>query len=130
MSRRVRLGVAARFGIGAVLLIGVLFLAVFPTRTYLDQRESIDDAHERLSVLREQNEKMEQRIRSLQTPDEIERIARQEYNLAKPGEEVYVIIPSPLESLRRSGVHQEVVSALRDAWGVETSGDPEGEGSE
>ncbi len=122
MSRRVRLGAAARFGIGAVLLIGVLFLGVFPTRTFLDQRESIAEAQKRLSVLREQNEKMEKRIHSLQTPDEIERIARQEYNLAKPGEDVYVIIPSPLESLRRSGVHQETVDALRDAWGVEVPG--------
>lgn len=118
MSRRARLGAAARFGIAAVLLALVLFLAVFPTRTYLDQRESIADAQERLSVLREQNEKMRGRIRSLQTPEEIERIARQEFNLAKPGEEVYVIIPSPLEMLRRSGTHEEVMGVLRDAWGA------------
>lgn len=104
--------------IGAVLLIGVLFAAVFPTRTYLEQRRSITTAQERLDVLRGENERMRRRIIGLSTPSEVERIAREEYNLAKPGEEVFVIIPSDMEAVRRRGAAAEVVGAIREGWGL------------
>ena len=115
--RRPRLGALARLVVAASLLIGVLFLAVFPTRAVLDQREAISQVDERIEVLREENERMRARIRGLSDPEAIERIAREQYNLARPGEEVFVIIPSEMEALRRSGVTDTVVSVIRDAWG-------------
>lgn len=116
---RTPLGALARLVVGAVLLVGVLFVAVFPTRTYLDQREAIDTVQERLGVLHSENGRMRERIAALSTPQEVERIAREEYNLAKPGEEVFVIIPSETEAMRRSGGPQAVMNAIRDAWGFE-----------
>lgn len=113
-----RLGAAARIVVGVLLLAGVLFLGVFPTRTYLDQRESIDNARDRRSVLRTENDRLRERIESLRSEEVIERIAREQYNLAKPGEEVYVVIPSAMESVRRYGGPDQVVDAIRRAWGV------------
>lgn len=118
MTRRARLGATARFALGVILLVVVLFLAVFPTRTYLDQQDAIGNAGDRLSVLSKENDRLRQRIERLQSPDEIERIAREEYNLARRGEEVFVIIPSPLEAVRRHGRAQQAITTIRDAWGL------------
>ena len=78
-----------------VLSSGVLFLGVFPTRTYLNQRRSTSTAEAQLSELQASNAQMQQRVDTLQTDAEIERIAREQYGLAKPGEEVYHVLPPP-----------------------------------
>lgn len=84
---------------GGVVLCGVLAVAVFPTSTYLDQRSDTAEAEQRLEVLRTQNEAYEEQIDRLQTAEEIERIAREQYNLVFPGEEAYAILPAPLPAL-------------------------------
>jgi len=78
-----------------VLSCGVLFLGVFPTRTYLNQRQSTAQAETRLAELQASNEEAQRRVETLQTDAEIERIAREQYGLAKPGEEVYQVLPPP-----------------------------------
>ena len=77
-----------------VLFLGVLFVFVFPTRTYLSQRATIARAEEQLDVLQHENDMLEERIGDLNTDAEIERIAREQYNLVRPGEEAYAILPS------------------------------------
>jgi cell division protein FtsL len=79
----------------AVLVSGVLFLGVFPTRTYLNQRRSIAEAEARLDQLQSANADLQQQRDRLQSDEEIERIARAQYGLAKPGEEVYHLLPPP-----------------------------------
>jgi cell division protein FtsB len=81
--------------LAAVVFVGVLFAAVFPTRTFLAQRASISHAEKQLEVLGQQNADLEQRARELQTDAEIERLAREQYNLVKPGEEAYAVLPPP-----------------------------------
>lgn len=83
--------------LGSVVLVGVLFTAVFPTRTYLAQRASISRAEEQLAVLGEQNAALQARAEELQSDAEIERLAREQYNLVKPGEEAYAVLPPPAE---------------------------------
>ncbi|HUF34175.1 MAG TPA: septum formation initiator family protein [Acidimicrobiales bacterium] len=78
-----------------VVLVAVLFVGVFPTRTYLAQRASTGAAQEKLEVLREQNELLEARARQLHDHAEIERLARERYNLVRPGEEAYAVLPPP-----------------------------------
>ena len=95
------------FGGGAALL-GVLAVAVFPTSTYLDQRADTAEAQERLEVLRDQNAAYEARIERLQTVEEIERLAREQYNLVFPGEEAYGLLPAP-----------PTPPAVPDAWPFE-----------
>lgn len=81
--------------IALVVLVGVLFLGVFPTRTYLAQRRGLAAAHQRVEVLAAQNRALEARKQKLETDAEIERIAREQYSLVRPGEEAYAILPAP-----------------------------------
>jgi cell division protein FtsB len=78
-----------------VVLIGVLFVAVFPTRTWWTQRSETVGAVEQLQVLEQENQRLEQRVHALQSDDEIERLAREQYNLVRPGEEAYALLPAP-----------------------------------
>jgi cell division protein FtsB len=78
-----------------IALIGVLFVAVFPTRTWLAQRRERTEALEQLHVLDEQNQVLASRVEALRSDDEIERLAREQYNLVKPGEEAYALLPPP-----------------------------------
>ncbi|CAN5856726.1 hypothetical protein BH24ACT3_BH24ACT3_09220 [soil metagenome] len=79
----------------SVVLIGVLFLGVYPTRTYLAQRASASAATEQLGVLERQNDELAQRITALRTDAEVERLAREQFNLVDPGEEAFVVLPPP-----------------------------------
>ena len=74
-------------------------IGLFPTQTFLDQRADTREAQERLDVLRAQNESFEDRIERLETNAEIERLAREQYNLVYPGEEAYAVLPVPLPPL-------------------------------
>jgi cell division protein FtsB len=78
-----------------VLFLGGLLGGVFPTRTWLAQRAATEGAEEQLAVLREQNEALEERARLLHSDAEIERLARDQYNLVRPGEEAYAVLPPP-----------------------------------
>ena len=98
--------------------VGVLFLAVFPSRTFLAQRASISRAHQQLEVLGEQNRLLEERARLLRDDEEIERLAREEYHLVRPGEEAYVVLPSPEEVAAEpsEAPPPEDGNALQRAW--------------
>ena len=74
-------------------LVGVLFIAVFPTRAYVAQQRQRREVAARVRSLAEENRALADRQARLQTDEEIERLARQHYNLVRPGEEVFAIIP-------------------------------------
>ena len=88
--------------LSTLVLVAVLFVAVFPTRTWLAQRGDRDTAARQLSVLRAQNAVLEQRVAALRTDAEIERLARKEYHLVRPGEEAYAVLPPPAPAPRAS----------------------------
>ena len=79
--------------LGAVVLVAVLFVGVFPTRTYLAQRAAVARAEEQLRVITAENERLDDRIDALETPEEIERLAREQFELVMPGERPYVVVP-------------------------------------
>jgi len=79
----------------AVICVGLLFAFVYPTRTLLDQRNQMNRANEQLNVLEQQNAKLEQEAKQLNSDAEIERLAREGYGLVKPGERAFVIVPTP-----------------------------------
>jgi hypothetical protein len=94
-----RVGRILGYAGGGVAVLGALAIGLFPTQTFLDQRSSTAEAQQRLAVLRAQNEAFEDRLHRLRSDDEIERLAREQYNLAFPGEEAYAVLPAPLPSL-------------------------------
>jgi len=77
----------------AVVVAGTLGLAVFPARTYIAQRRGLIATEQRVRVLTQQNRELSSRVEKLNTDAEIERLARQQYNLVRPGEEAYAILP-------------------------------------
>jgi cell division protein FtsB len=77
----------------AVALAGVLFLFVFPTSSWLAQRRERQQVASDLRTMAANNQTLERRVRQLRTPKEIERIARAKYNLVRPGEEAFAILP-------------------------------------
>ncbi len=77
----------------ALLMVAAMFVGVFPTRSYLRQRRERAAVSAQLSELREQNAKLAAEKRRLQSNAEIERIARDRYNLVMPGEKAYAVVP-------------------------------------
>ena len=85
--------------VASVLCVGVLFVAVFPTRSYLAQRASVHQAQRRIDAIDRENQRLQRQARRLTTPDEIERLARAQYGLVRPGEQAYAILPAPKASI-------------------------------
>jgi cell division protein FtsB len=85
----------ARIVVASVIFIGILFGAVYPTRTYLAQQRDLKAAHHKLELFKQQNGRLEAEAKRLESDEEIERIARARFNLVKPGEEAYAIVPVP-----------------------------------
>lgn len=100
-----------RIGVSLGVLAMVVW-AVFPTRTYLEQREATHRAEERLAVLEAETAELEARAARLDSDAEIERLAREDHGLVRPGEEAYVILPPPLPDVD-----------LPELW---LAGDPDG----
>jgi len=86
--RRVLIGITC-----GLALVGFLFAFVYPTRTYLQQRDQIQHSQERLDVLKQQTAALERDTVRLRGDAEVERIAREQYGLVRPGETSYVIVP-------------------------------------
>jgi cell division protein FtsB len=97
--------------LASVVLSGVLFLFVLPGRTYLAQQRSLAAAETRFRVLSNENHKLDQQIQHLQTDAEIERLARQQYGLVKPGEQAFAILPPA-----RAATETAPVSSHRGVW--------------
>ncbi len=79
-----------------VVLTGVAFVGAFPTRTYLAQRQTMAQSSARLADLTASNEAAQAEVDRLQTDEAVEQAAREQYGLARPGEEVYEVLPEPV----------------------------------
>ena len=77
----------------ALIGIAILFLFVFPTRSYLSQRNAVNDARHDVAEIREQIVRLQEEAVRLQTPAEIERQARLQFNMVYPGERPYAVVP-------------------------------------
>ncbi len=88
----------------AVLLLGALAAVltyVFPFRQIIAQQRAVAQAEESLAVLRSENDRLEAEVAALQTPTEVERMAREQFGLVMPGEVAYVVVSPPDEFLER-----------------------------
>ena len=88
-------GARARLALVALALVAILFVFVFPTRSYLAQRRQVSSAQHDVDVLRAQNDQLAAQAAELQTPAAIERMAREQFHLVFPGEQVYDVVPGP-----------------------------------
>jgi cell division protein FtsB len=82
-----------------VAVLGALSLSIFPARTWLGQQQAISASKAELAELDGQVAALHDRIEALDSPEEIERLAREQYNMVRPGEEAYGILPVPVPPL-------------------------------
>lgn len=77
---------------GLVLVIWFLFVDVYSLKTRWDLGQQKKELIQKTEKLKSESETLEQDIQKLENnPDLIEKIAREEYGMKKPGEKVYKI---------------------------------------
>jgi cell division protein FtsB len=79
--------------LGVLAVIGVLFGFVYPTSTFFRQRSEMNQAEDRLQRLENETRRLEKEGTKLEGDAEVERLAREQYGLVRPGETPYVIVP-------------------------------------
>jgi cell division protein FtsB len=89
LVRGVRLGVVTLICAIAFAIL-LMFLGVIPLRSYQTQRHDLAANRERLSMLKDRNARLEKRAALLQTDAEIERVARQQFGMVKPGQTLVI----------------------------------------
>jgi len=78
----------------AVLLLAglaIVLAGVFPFRQLIAQERLVDNTRAELDALVEDNEALQEQIDAVQSESELERIAREQYGMARPGETTYVV---------------------------------------
>ena len=85
--------------LAALTVMAALFIGVYPTRTYFSQRSALQKAQHQLTVLNDENTKLDQAANDLNTDARIEQIARENFNLVRPGEEAFAILPAPPQKI-------------------------------
>jgi cell division protein FtsB len=87
-------------GLGSAVVISVLVIGIaaaagiIPFRQVFAQERSVDLARRQRDALMEENLRLEAQIAALQTPGEVERLAREQFGLVKPGDVAYVAVPT------------------------------------
>ena len=82
----------AGLAVSTVLVVGVLFAAGFPLRTYLTQRASTRKAEAQLREVQAERKAADDERKKLDTPEGVEKRAR-DLGYVKPGEQSYEILP-------------------------------------
>jgi cell division protein FtsB len=86
-------------GVLALIIAGMAVItAVIPFRQILEQQARVDGASAELARVNLENELLNGEVQALQTPEEIERLARENLGYVMPGETAYVVL-EPEETL-------------------------------
>lgn len=77
----------------AGLVVAVAMLTnVVPFRQIVAQQEAVRRSQSHLAQLQEENRQLEQQVEALHTPQEVERLARQQLGYVMPGEVAFVVV--------------------------------------
>ena len=103
-------------GVLALIITGMaLITAVIPFRQILEQRARVEGASAELSRINLENEYLRGEAEALNTPGEIERLARENLGYVMPGETAYVVL-EPEESLPETIAPPVVDNGDRVPW--------------
>ena len=72
--------------------LGLVASGVLPVQQYLEREIRATEAEDRLAVLESENATIRSDVDALQSDQEIERVAREQYGFVRPGETGYVVI--------------------------------------
>jgi cell division protein FtsL len=82
-----------------ILLFLVLFVlaatAVYPLRQYIAQQGRIERLQAKQAALHDANQRLEQERTRLKDPAYVEQLAKQDFHLARPGEETWLLTGTP-----------------------------------
>ena len=90
--RRLRRSLVVLTPVVVLLVLLATSTNVLPVRQIVDQRAEIEATRAHLDALQRQNHALETRLGSLDTPVEIERLAREELGYVFPGETAYLVM--------------------------------------
>lgn len=79
--------------VSLLALLGVVVLGAFPVRAYVDQGRQQRQLADQARRLERANQTLVEEAARLQTDEVIEHLARSRYQLVRPGEEAYAILP-------------------------------------
>lgn len=76
-----------------LLLVGlaIVLAGVFPFRQLIAQERLVENTQAKLDALVLENESLQDEIDAVASPAELERIAREQYGMVRPGETSYVV---------------------------------------
>lgn len=109
----------------AVVLLAIA-TNVVPFRQVVDQRTEIGEARDQLAALVAENATLTQQVAALETPIEVERIAREKLGYVRPGETAYVVLaPEPSATVDPEPIERvsEEPSFLAKLWAYVTGAD-------
>ena len=116
--------------VSVMLVVGlaVVLTNVVPVRQIVAQNQQVETAEEQLAALRSENRRLESEAEALQTPTEVERIARETLGYVDPGEVAYRVV-DPDDDKAETGKKEDTspVEANRtwyeDVWDFVTGAD-------
>jgi cell division protein FtsB len=91
-KRRKRSRWRAALFIVLLVSLGLVASGVLPLQQYFEREIQVIDAQERLAAVEAENEAIAADVDALQSDQEIERVAREQYGFVRPGEVGYVVI--------------------------------------
>jgi cell division protein FtsB len=76
-------------------IVVLIALAILPVRSWTTQKQATQQTLEELARVQGEVAELQAKLDLLQTDDEVERMARENFDLVFPGEESYRILPAP-----------------------------------
>ena len=74
-----------------LMALGITLVGIFPFRQIIAQHRQVDMTQGKLDALLEENALLEDQVELLQTPTEMERIAREQFGVVRQGETAYIV---------------------------------------
>jgi cell division protein FtsL len=83
--------------VATVLAVG--YVMFVPARNYLDQQAATRESQDQLDQLDSEIADLQQRQDQLQDPEYIAQVARERFNMGRPEEQVFAVLPPPPPAL-------------------------------
>ena len=88
-----RIQITPRGAILVLVVTALLFYLMVPLRTYVAQRDRLEQLERQSRVLQRQNSDLQRRVQLLNDPAYVEKIARECLGMVKKGEIAFVVVP-------------------------------------
>lgn len=99
------------------LVIGAAFLTqLIPYRQIIDSNRQVDTAEAELAYLEAENELLAADVAALESPEEIEKLAREKLGYARPDETAYVVLDPPASAISPPAVDPELAVEDERTW--------------